>query len=76
MFDPVQMQAKVRDCRDKAHQATDPAERELFLGMARSYVLIAMNAAWIASTDEFLAALDMELPWPHPRLAEDQSVRH
>jgi hypothetical protein len=70
------MQAKVRECREKADQATDTAERERLLGMARSYLLLAMNAAWIASTDEFLRAIENRWRWPQPRLAEGQRVSH
>ena len=70
LFEPTQLQAKVRDYRARALQVTDPAEREWLIQMARSYVLLSMNAAWIVSTDEFLAAVKKELRWPHPNLAD------
>lgn len=73
LFDLAELQAKVRKYRSKAHEAEDVAESEFFRDAARAYVLLAMNAAWIKSTDEFLAAIDKKLPWPYPRLAEDMS---
>lgn len=73
LFDPAELQAKVREYRSKAHEAGDAAESEFFRDAARAYVLLAMNAAWIKSTDQFLEAIDKKQPWPHPRLAEAMS---
>lgn len=72
MFEVDEMQAKALEYRGQAHKAADGAERERCLGMARSYVLLSMNAAWIKSTDHFLRAVEKKQPWPQPSLAEDQ----
>ena len=75
LFKPTQLQAKVRDYRARALQVTDPAEREWSIQMARSYVLLSMNAAWIVSTDEFLTAVKKDLRWPHGRLATSDRMQ-
>jgi hypothetical protein len=39
-----------------------------------TYLLLATNAAWIASTDDFLKTIEEERPWPPPHLADDQTA--
>jgi hypothetical protein len=73
LFDSEQLRAKVRELKELARQTTDAAEREKLLSAARTYLLLATNAAWIASTDDFLKAIEEKQPWPHPHLADDQT---
>jgi hypothetical protein len=75
-FDPEQLRAKVRELKEQAHQTTDATEREKLLSAARTYLLLATNAAWLASTDDFLKAVEEKQPWPHPHLADDQTKRN
>lgn len=71
-LDPDQLRAKVADLKEQAQATDDPTERENLLLTARTYLLMATNAAWIRSTDDFLKAVEAEQPWPQPHLAEDQ----
>jgi len=67
------LRAKVAELKEQAERTEDPTERESLLLTARTYLLMATNAAWIKSTDVFLKAVETEQPWPQPHLAEDQS---
>ena len=72
-LDPDKLRAKVVELKAQAKQTEDPAERENLLLTARTYLLMATNAAWINSTDGFLKAIETEKPWPQPHLADDQA---
>jgi hypothetical protein len=67
MFDFAQLQSRVRELKDSALRAADISERERLLAEARVYLLLAKNAAWISSTDEFIRAVERGDRWPHPR---------
>jgi hypothetical protein len=58
------LHAKVREFTAKGRAAIEPDEKEFLLGLARSYLLLAKNAAWLASTDDFLKAVNKGMPWP------------
>jgi hypothetical protein len=67
MFDTVQLQSRVRELKDSALKTAEPSERDRLLEQARTYLLLAKNAAWISSTEEFLKAVKANRRWPHPR---------
>ena len=67
MFDLRELKGKIREHTALAQSATDSTAKEHALRMARSYLLMAKNAEWLGSTDEFLSAIKHNKPWPHPK---------
>ena len=43
--------------------------------LARSHVLLEVNARWLASTDRFLEAVKNNQPWPGPDLSASMETR-
>lgn len=66
MFDSAELQAQVRELKDAALRTTSVPERDRLLSEAHAYLLLARNAAWIKSTDEFLEAVNDNRRWPFP----------
>jgi hypothetical protein len=54
LWDELEHRAKAVEYVRLAETATSGEKREHFLRMARSSMLLARNAEWIKSTDEFL----------------------
>ena len=69
IFDSAKLREKVTEHRARALDSSNLATKEFHVAMARSHLLLSMNAAWIASTDTFLAAIEANERWPHPQLA-------
>jgi hypothetical protein len=67
MFDSAHLRSKVRELKDAALRTAEVSERERLLAEARAYLLLAKNAAWISSTDDFIRAVERGDRWPHPR---------
>jgi hypothetical protein len=70
LFDPAKLREKVTEHRTRAVECADASEKEFHVAMARSHLLLSMNAAWITSTDEFLMAVEANERWPQPQLAD------
>lgn len=43
--------------------------------LARSHVLLEVNALWLESTDRFLEALKNNQPWPAPDVPQSMETR-
>lgn len=67
--DPEFFREKAREFAAKAQQAKDHQEWRSMTTLARSHVLLEVNARWLASTDRFLEALKSNQPWPGPDVA-------
>ena len=50
----------------KARAAQSNEEKLALASRAKSYLLLAKNAEWLQSTDEFLKAIENGKRWPHP----------
>ena len=66
MFDPEGFRTAARDLAIKARAAESNDEKLALTARAKSYLLLAKNAEWLASTDEFLKAIENGKRWPHP----------
>jgi hypothetical protein len=64
--DPEVLREKAREFALKAQQAKDHSEWQSMTILARSHVLLEVNARWLESTDRFLEALKNNQPWPGP----------
>jgi hypothetical protein len=66
MFDSEALRTTARDLTIKARAAETTDEKIALTSRAKSYLLLAKNAEWLASTDEFLKAVENGNSWPHP----------
>ena len=66
MFDAEALRTTARDLTIKARAAETTDEKIALTSRAKSYLLLAKNAEWLASTDEFLKAVDNGNSWPRP----------
>jgi hypothetical protein len=64
--DPTSLREMAREFARKAQQAKDHQEWRSMTTLARSHVLLEVNARWLESTDRFLEALKNNQPWPAP----------
>ena len=63
--DPEYFRAKAREFALKAQQAKDHHEWQSMTALARSNVLLEVNARWLASTDRFIEAVKaIAMAWP------------
>ncbi len=60
MFSSEGLRTTARDLTIKARAAESNEEKLALASRAKSYLLLAKNAEWLASTDEFLRAIEME----------------
>ena len=66
MFDSEGLRTSARALTIKARAAQGNEEKLALASRAKSYLLLAKNAEWLASTDEFLKAVEDGTSWPHP----------
>ena len=66
MFDSEGLRTTARELTIKARAAETNEEKIALATRAKSYLLLAKNAEWLASTDEFLKAVENGSRWPHP----------
>jgi len=66
MFDSEGLRTTARDLVIKARAAESSEEKIVLTARAKSYLLLAKNAEWLQSTDEFLKAIENGKRWPHP----------
>ena len=66
MFDSEGLRTTARDLAIKARAAESNEEKIALTSRAKSYLLLAKNAEWLQSTDEFLKAIEKGKRWPHP----------
>ena len=66
MFDSEGLRTTARELTIKARAAETNEEKIALASRAKSYLLLAKNAEWLASTDEFLKAVENGRRWPHP----------
>jgi len=66
--DPELLREKAREFARKAKQAKSHQEWRAMTALARSHVLLEVNARWLASTAKFLEAVKTNRPWPGPDL--------
>ena len=66
MFDSEGLRTMARDLTIKARAAESNEEKIALASRAKSYLLLAKNAEWLASTDQFLTAVENGKRWPHP----------
>jgi len=66
MFDSEGLRTTARDLVIKARAAPSNEEKLALASRAKSYLLLAKNAEWLQSTDEFLKAIENGKRWPHP----------
>ena len=66
MFDSEGLRTTARELTIKARAAGSNEEKLALASRAKSYLLLAKNAEWLASTDEFLKAVEDGTSWPHP----------
>ena len=66
MFDSEGLRTTARDLTIKARAAQSNEEKLALASRAKSYLLLAKNAEWLASTDQFLTAVENGKRWPHP----------
>jgi len=66
MFDSEGLRTMARDLTIKARAAESNEEKIAITSRAKSYLLLAKNAEWLASTDQFLTAVENGKRWPHP----------
>ena len=58
MFNSEGLRTTARDLTIKARAAQSNEEKLALASRAKSYLLLAKNAEWLASTDEFLKAVE------------------
>ena len=73
MFDYEGLRTTARDLTLKARAAESNEEKLALVSRAKSYLLLAKNAEWLASTDEFLKAVENGTNWPHPNAGVGQT---
>jgi hypothetical protein len=66
MFDSKGLRTIARDLAIKARAAQSNEEKIALTSRAKSYLLLAKNAEWLQSTEEFLKAIEGGKRWPHP----------
>ena len=66
MSEPCEFRAKAREYAVRAKLAQSHDEWLSEKGMAKSYLLLSKNAAWLRSTDVFIAAVKSGKRWPGP----------
>jgi hypothetical protein len=66
MVDSKRLRATASDLTIKARAAASNEEKLALAARAKSYLLLAKNAEWLTSTDEFLKAIEKGKRWPHP----------
>jgi len=64
--DPEALRGKAREFALKAQRAKDHQEWYSMTTLARSHVLLEVNARWLESTGRFLQAIKNNQPWPGP----------
>ena len=64
--DPDVLRSKAHEYKVKAQQAKDHQEWRSMTLLARSHVLLEINARWLESTERFLEAVNNNQPWPGP----------
>ena len=64
--DPEVLREKAREFALKAQHAKNHSEWQSMTVLARSHVLLEVNARWLESTDRFLEAVKNNHPWPAP----------
>jgi len=57
---------RARELTEQARATDSNSEKAHLALMARSFLLQAKNADWLASTDEFLDAIKNGQRWPYP----------
>ena len=73
--DPDALREKAREFALKAQQAKDHHGWRSMTILARSHVLLEVNARWLESTDRFLAAVKNNQPWPAPDVSPAMEKR-
>ena len=71
MSEPCEFRAIAREYDVNAKLAQSRAEWLCEKGMAKSYLLLSKNAAWLRSTDVFFAAVKNGERWPGPAVSPD-----
>ena len=66
MSEPCEFRAKAREYAVRAKNAQSHDESLSEKGMAKSYLLLSKHAAWLRSTDVFIAAVKNGERWPGP----------
>ena len=73
--DPEVLREKAREFALRAQQAKDHSEWHSMTTLARSHLLLEVNARWLESTDRFLEALKNNQPWPAPDVPASMETR-
>jgi hypothetical protein len=73
--DPEVLRGKACEFALKAQQAKNHQEWRSMTMLARSHVLLEVNARWLASTDRFLEAVKNNQPWPGPDVPPSMETR-
>ena len=73
MFNSGGLRTTARDLTIKARAAESNDEKLALASRAKSYLLLAKNAEWLASTDAFLKAVEAGTRWPHPNAGVGQT---
>jgi hypothetical protein len=71
MSEPCEFRAKAREYAVRAKLAKSHDEWLSERRMAKSYLLLSRNAAWLRSTDGFIAAVKNGESWPGPAVSPD-----
>src|SRR3954464_3667315 len=61
-----EFRTRARELTEQARATDSNSEKTHLALMARSFLLQAKNADWVASTDKFLDAIKKGQRWPHP----------
>ena len=75
LSDAEALREKAREFALRAQQAKDYSEWRSMTVLARSHVLLDVNALWLESTDRFLEALKNNQPWPAPDVPQSMETR-
>ena len=70
-FDPDKLREMARAFTVQAREVS-ARERDYAVDMARSYLILSKNAAWLRSTDEFLKAMSEQRRWPRPSIVAQE----
>jgi len=73
--DPEALREKAREFARKAQQAKDHDGWRSMTILARSHVLLEVNARWLESIDKFLEAVNNNQPWPAPDVSPPMETR-
>ena len=71
MSEPCEFRAKARENAVRAKLAKSHDEWLSERRMAKSYLLLSRNAAWLRSIDGFIAAVKDGERWPAPAVSPD-----